>query len=198
MTLRLTTSSNQTSNVNSGDNTNNIASSNVNNGDNTNNIAVSYQQLFLLLQNNFDWIVEKTFWIAIGMIPVVGPAIKTIKSIKERDFYGAFINAGFCFADILSWGYDTKYEILIQIIRYSCYTLTTMIELKRYLLPYFTRQAPESKTSGSTRVSLTCGTGHTNQGISSFNLEGSDDSNVNQLTTSVRKGATPVDVNRLG
>ena len=75
------------------------------------------------------------------MIPVVGPAF----------------NAGFCIADILSWGYGIKYEMIIQIIRYSCYTLTTMIELKRYLLPYFTRQAPESETSGSTRVSLTCG-----------------------------------------
>jgi hypothetical protein len=114
MTLRLTTSSNQTSNVNSGDNTNNIASSNVNNGDSKNDIAVVYQQLFLLLQNNFGWIVEKTFWITIGMIPVVGPAF----------------NAGFCIADILSWGYGIKYEMIIQIIRYSCYTLTTMIDLK--------------------------------------------------------------------
>ena len=57
-----------------------------------------------------------------------------------------------------------------------------------------------------TRASLICGYGevtrlggscHTNQ-ISSFNLEGSDDSNVDQLTPSVRKGETPVDVYRLG
>ena len=57
-----------------------------------------------------------------------------------------------------------------------------------------------------TRASLTCGycgvtrlggTGHTNQ-ITAFNLEGSDDSNVDQLTPSVRKGATPVDFHRLG
>ena len=75
---------------------------------------------------------------------------------------------------------------------------------------------PEDETSGSvtiviwkvtsmspTTASLICGYGevirlggscHTNQ-ISSFNLEGSDD---DQLTPSVRKGATPVDVNRLG
>ena len=157
MTLRLTTSSNQTSNVNSGDNTNDIASSNVNSGDSKNNIAVAYQQLFLLLQNNFGWIMEKTIWIIIGMIPVVGPAIKTIKSIKERDFCGAFINVGFCFADILSWGYGIKYEISIKIIRYGCYTLKTMSELERYLLPYFKRYLLPYFTSGSTRVSLTCG-----------------------------------------
>ena len=78
---------------------------------------------------------------------------------------------------------------------------------------------PRDETSGSvtiviwevtsmspTRASLTCGycevtrlggTGHTNQ-ITFFNLEGSDDSNVDQLTPSARKGATPVDVHRLG
>jgi hypothetical protein len=137
MTLRLTTSSNQTTNVN--------------NGENTYNIAVAYyQQLLLLLQNNFYWVTEKIFWFIIGMIPVVGPAIKTIKSTKERDFCGACINAGLCFADILSWGYGIKYEIVVEIIRYFCYTSTIIIELKRYL-PYLNRyltRGPMTSLSG--------------------------------------------------
>jgi len=85
-------------------------------------------------------LLTSIFWYAIGFIPVIGPAINAYDSFQKKDYISAFTNTGHCIADILTWGYASKFVTLCKVLRYGCRLITTLQVLeavRKYCLNNF-------------------------------------------------------------